>query len=58
MGQESPKDLAKTHGNEELKWVEDVQGDETGWGCLKEWNGQRKPGSDEMGQGNPKQHEY
>ena len=42
LGWESPKDLAKTHENEELEWFKDAQGDETGWECSKEWNGPKK----------------
>ena len=30
LGQGSPKDLAKAHGNEGLEWVGDAQGNETG----------------------------
>ena len=58
LGWGSPKDLAKTHENEELEWLNDAQGDETGWECLKEWNGPRKPVSNEMGQRSTKQHDY
>ena len=58
LGRGSPKDLAKAHGNEELEWAEDAQGNRTSRGCPKGWNGPRKPGSDGMGQGSPKQYEY
>ena len=30
LGQGSPKDLAKAHGNEGLKWAGNAQGNETG----------------------------
>jgi len=32
LGRGSPKYLAKAHGNEELEWVEDAQGDEMVYG--------------------------
>ena len=35
-GQGSPKDLAKAHGNDELEWVEDAQGNEMGQGSPKQ----------------------
>ena len=34
-GQGSPKDLAKAHGNDELEWAEDAQGNEMGQGNLE-----------------------
>ena len=39
LGRESPKDLAKSHENKELEWVEDAQRKEMGRGCLEamEW---------------------
>ena len=39
MGQGSPKDLAKAHGNDELEWAEGAQGNEMGQGSLEamEW---------------------
>ena len=39
IGQGSPKDFAKAHGNEELEWAEDAQGNEMGRGSLEamEW---------------------
>ena len=53
LGWESPKDLAKAHGNKEFEWAEDAQKDEMGQGspkamewvkeARKQWNGSRKP---------------
>ena len=36
LGQESPKELTKAHGNEELEWAGDAQRNEMGQGCPKE----------------------
>ena len=36
LGRGSPKDLAKAHGNDELEWAEDAQGNEMGQGSPKQ----------------------
>ena len=36
MSRENQKELAKAHGNEELEWAEDAQGNETGQEYPKE----------------------